>query len=276
MISVNLPNKKYMNMKHLLLIGCLVFPIQLATAQDAAPAPAKAPSPDAGAAGFSGKVLETTNTAGYTYVLVDTGSKKLWAATVQFAVKVGDTVTVAAGVPMTNYHSQSLNRDFDVVYFTGGITASGGNSETAVATPTLPPGHPPLTDGTAPVLPPGHPSLTGSTASPDLVLTGIKRAEGGKTIQEIFAAKSRLAGKPVAVRGKVVKYNPMIMGKNWLHIRDGSGSAAENNNDLAITTTTPARLGDTVLVTGIVSTNVDFDGGYKYEVIIQDATVTGE
>jgi hypothetical protein len=265
-----------MNMKRLLLISCLVLPIHYAHAEDAAPAPATAPSADADAGGFSGKVVETTNTAGYTYVLVDTGSKKLWAATVQLAVRVGDPVTVAAGVPMTNYHSKSLNRDFDVVYFTGGIVVNVGNSKTAGSTPTLPPGHPPLQGETATVLPPGHPALTGSTVSPGLVLTGIKRAEGGKTIQEIFATKSKLAGKPVAVRGEVVKYNSMILGKNWLHIQDGSGSAGKNNNDLAITTLTQAKLGDTVLVTGNVSTNIDFGGGYKYTVIIQDAKVTVE
>jgi hypothetical protein len=78
------------------------------------------------------------------------------------------------------------------------------------------------------------------------------------------------------VRGKVVKYNAEIMGKNWLHIQDGSGSADKSNNDLTVTTTTPAKVGDTVLVTGSVTTNKDFGAGYKYTVILDDAKVVVE
>jgi hypothetical protein len=107
-------------------------------------------------------------------------------------------------------------------------------------------------------------------------LTGIKKADGGQTIAEIYAASAKLAGKPVTVRGKVVKYNGGIMGKNWLHIRDGSGSDATGDNDLAITTATEAKVGDTVLVSAVVTTKKDFGAGYKYAVILQDAKVTVE
>jgi hypothetical protein len=260
-----------MNMKYFLLLGALLLTSSFALAAD--PQPTAAAAPAGAESGFSGKVIETTNTAGYTYVQVDTGSKKLWAATTQFAVKVGDKVTVSAGTPMTGYHSKSLNRDFDVVYFTGSIAVNGG---TAGAAPALPPGHPPLPGAATPALPPGHPALTTPDAAPKVDLTGIKRAEGGKTIKEIYAAKAKLAGQPISVRGKVVKYNAMILGKNWLHIQDGSGSAADQNNDLTITTSTPTGLGATVLVTGKVATDRDFGAGYKYGVIIEDAQVKVE
>jgi len=254
-----------MKMKYLLLLGCLLAPVPWVAAQDAAPAGDQH--------GFSGKVIETTNTSGYTYVQVDTGSKKLWAATTQFPVKVGDSVTVGTGTPMTGYHSKTLNRDFDVVYFTGSIAVNGGP---AGAMPGLPPGHPAIPGAPTPGLPPGHPAITAPAAAPNLDLTGIKRAEGGKTIKEIYAAKAKLAGKSVSVRGKVVKYNAMILGKNWLHIQDGSGSVEKMDNDLTVTTLTPAMLGATVLVTGNISTNRDFGAGYKYGVIIEDAKVTVE
>jgi hypothetical protein len=257
-----------MKTKHLLLLVGLLVAIRFAMAGDTNSASASITAER----GFSGKVVETTNTAGYTYVRVDTGTEKLWAATTQFAVKVGDTVAIAAGMPMSNYHSKSLNRDFDVVYFAGSIAVNGGN---AGSVPGLPPGHPPI-GGAAAGLPPGHPPLTAPAAAPKIDLTGIQRAAGGKTIQEIYAAKAKLAGKTVSVRGKVVKYNAMILGKNWLHIRDGSGQADNGDNDLTVTTSTPTGLGATVLVTGIVSTNRDFGAGYKYSVIIEDAAVTVE
>lgn len=139
----------------------------------------------------------------------------------------------------------------------------------------MPPGHPPLNAAAAPDLPPGHPELTG-TAGAKLDLPHIKRADGGQTIQEIYAAQDEFAGQTVIVRGQVVKYSAMILGKNWLHIQDGTGSAANQNNDLTITTATPAKLGDTVLVTGTVSTNKDFGAGYKYHVMLDDAKVTVE
>ena len=251
-------------MKYILLLVCVVLPLQFAIAADDS------------ASGFSGKVVETMSTAGYTYVLVDTGTKKLWAAATQFDVKVGEKVSVAAGTPMTNYHSKSLNRDFEEVCFTGSIAVNNGDSAPSDAAPTLPPGHPALNGSTTSTLPPGHPSLTGQPTAPKIDLTGIKRADGGNTIQEIFAAQSKLADKTVIVRGMVVKYNSQIMGKNWLHIRDGSGSTEKFDNDLTVTTATDAKLGDTVLVTGKVSTKKDFGAGYKYDVIIEDAKVTVE
>ena len=76
-------------------------------------------------------------------------------------------------------------------------------------------------------------------------------------LAEVFAGKDQLAGKPVVVRGKVVKTNANIMGKNWLHVRDGSG--AEGTNDLTVTMAgTAPNVGDTVVVKGTVALNKDF------------------
>jgi hypothetical protein len=259
-------------MKHLLLIACLILPLQVSRAADPAPAPTAENAPEAN--GFSGKVVDTIATPEYTYVQVDTGEKKVWAATPRLAVKVGDQVSVGPGLPMPDYHSKTLNRTFDVVYFTGNVTVGGANAGTNAA-PALPPGHPAINGG-APSLPPGHPSLAAQKPAVNLELTGIQRAAGGQTVAEICTDAAKLAGKPVAVRGKVVKYNAAIMGKNWLHIRDGSGSEEKGDNDLTITTAMPAKLGDTVLVTGNVSTNRDFGAGYKYRVILEDAKLTVE
>jgi hypothetical protein len=264
-----------MKMKFLLLFGGLLASIQATTGQETAPTATASAAAPALERGFAGKVIETTNTAGYTYVRVDTGAQKLWAAATQFAVKAGDNVTVGSGVPMTGYHSKTLNRDFDVVYFTGRIAVAGAEPAAGGA-PVLPAGHPPIGGGAMPGLPPGHPSLTTAAAAKSLDLTGIKKAEGGKTVKEIYAAKVGLAGKNVSVRGKVVKFNAMILGKNWLHIQDGSGSADKLDNDITITTAASAAVGATVLVTGNVSTNRDFGAGYKYSVIIEDAKVTVE
>jgi hypothetical protein len=91
----------------------------------------------------------------------------------------------------------------------------------------------------------------------------------------VFAEKASLAGKPVTVRGKVVKVNGGIMGKNWLHVRDGSG--AEGTNDLTVTTSGELpELGTIVVVTGPVTLDKDFGMGYQYAVILEDAEVKAE
>ena len=69
-----------------------------------------------------GKVLEAINGDGYTFVQLDTGTEKLWAAAAEFPVRVGETVTVPEGTPMTNYHCKPLNRDFETVLFVDSIT----------------------------------------------------------------------------------------------------------------------------------------------------------
>ena len=106
--------------------------------------------------------------------------------------------------------------------------------------------------------------------------SGLKVPKNGKTVADIVTDSAKLNGKQVVVRAKVVKYNGDIMGKNWLHIRDGSGSAEKGDHDLTVTTATEAKVGDTVLVTGKVSLNKDFGAGYKYTIILEDAQVTVE
>ena len=105
-------------------------------------------------------------------------------------------------------------------------------------------------------------------------LEGIAKAEGGFTVEELFSKKSELGGKQIALRGRVVKYNSGIMGKNWLHLRDGTG--AEGSNDLTVTTSEPAAVGDTVLIQGTVAIDKDFGAGYRYGLIVEDAKVTKE
>eukprot|EP01035_Chromulina_nebulosa_P034591 gene34591-46426_t len=205
-------------------------------------APAKAPQ----AGGLTGKVIETMNAASYTYVQIDTGAAKVWAAAPQFIVKVGDKVTVADAMPMTNYQSKTLKRTFDVVYFSGNVAVNGAPSTpTANGAPMPAAGAVPTAAGE---LPKGHPTIPAAGAAAGPELKNIKRAEGGQTVEEIVTGKAKFAGKAIAVRGRVVKYNGGILGKNWIHVRDGSG--AEGTNDLTVTTDAVVKVGDLVLVTG--------------------------
>jgi len=233
--------------------------ITLAGCKGETPQTAEEQKPTAGQeaafAGKSGSVVETMNTSGYTYIQVDTGTEKFWAAAPEFKVAVGDSVVVPEGMPMTDYESKTLNRKFDVVYFVDSVMVGG----------TLP-------EAAAGETPAGHPSVTVAEGGENKIdLKGIAKAKGGKTVAELYGEKGALSGKDISVRGKVVKFSPQIMGTNWIHLQDGSGS--EGTNDLTVTTDTTVNVGDTVLVTGKLTTDKDFGYGYKYDLIIEEAKV---
>ena len=89
----------------------------------------------------------------------------------------------------------------------------------------------------------------------------------------MWAKRASLAGKTVIVSGKVVKYNGGILGRNWLHLQDGSGKAADGTNDLTITTDGTAKVGDVITVTGTVAVDKDFTAGYAYKVMLEGARI---
>jgi hypothetical protein len=95
-----------------------------------------------------------------------------------------------------------------------------------------------------------------------------------RTVAEVNSQSAALKGKTVAVRGMVVKFNPEILGKNWVHLRDGSGSDADGSNDVLVTTKDQTKIGDVVLAKGIVATNRDLGSGYSYKVLIEEATLS--
>ena len=92
-----------------------------------------------------------------------------------------------------------------------------------------------------------------------------------QSVADVVVKGAELNGKPVAVRGKVVKFIPSVMGKNWIHLRDGSGSDADKSNDVVVTTMDETKIGAVVVAKGIVRTDVNLGSGYFYAVLIDDA-----
>ncbi len=219
---------------------------------------------------FAGTVVETTNASSYTYVLIDTGKEKVWAAAPQFDVKVGDKVSFSDGMAMQGFESKALHRKFDVVYFVGSIETPGAGK---AANPG--PGHGvgavPNDEVHAGV---GRAATAAGASAAKLDFSGLKKADGGVTVGELYEQKAKLEKKEVTFRGKVVKYNAQVMNKNWLHVQDGTGAAGAN--DVTVTSTNTAHLGDTVLVRGTVVLNKDYGYGYKYGLVVEDAKVSVE
>jgi len=103
----------------------------------------------------------------------------------------------------------------------------------------------------------------------------VEKAKGADavTVSEAYEKAVKLDKKTVVVRGKVVKVSKGIMGKNWVHLRDGSGEAGKGTNNLVFTTQDDPKVGDVVTAKGTLYKDKDFGSGYKYAVIVEEATV---
>jgi hypothetical protein len=94
-------------------------------------------------------------------------------------------------------------------------------------------------------------------------------------VGDLFKQKASLDNQKVTVKGKVVKVASGIMGRNWIHLQDGSGDPGAKTNDLTVTTSQELpEVGKTVTVTGVLRKDKDFGSGYFYAVIVEEATVS--
>jgi len=227
-----------------LTLAIVLAGASLATSVWAADAPAMA-APSGSV--VTGVILEVKDVDSYTYIRLKTKDGETWAAVSTTPLKVGATVTIGDAMVMKNFESKSLKKTFPSIVF-GNL----GGSNKSVGDPHA--GSPKVADTT----PIKVPKATGANA---------------RTVAEVITKSAELKDKPVRVRGKVVKYSGAIMGKNWIHLRDGSGTDADNTNDILVTSATPAKLGDVVTVAGVVRVNKDFGAGYSYKVLIEEATI---
>ena len=215
---------------------------------------------------ITGTVLETIDAAGYTYIRLKTPKEEIWAAVQKATVKKGSKVTIVNATLMEGFESNTLKRKFDRIFFGNLSTGSSGTMNPS----PFAPGHGTQKQGSIKAQ---HSGV--ANGSQDIGEIKVKKAEGsdGKTVAEIYANKAKLKDTTVSVRGKVVKYNPKIMGKNWVHLRDGTGSPEKKDNDITVTTLDTVVVGDEVLVRGKVHLDRDFGSGYSYPVIIEDGKV---
>ena len=226
----------------------------------------------------TGKVLETMDAAGYTYLNVETATGPMWIAVNQTTVEVGEEVTFMDGMVMQNFFSKTLDRTFPEIVFSSGL----------VGKDATPPAMPPQGSGAesfSQAL-----SSAGSSAAPTApgMITGSQKAvvpfavikvekaagENSYSVAEIFSKAAELNGKTVVVRGKVMKISPRIMGRNWVHLQDGTGNPDDNTHDLVVTTSQePEADWDIITMEGVLAANKDFGSGFSYLVIVEDANL---
>lgn len=247
----------YTLMAGILSLGLPAFAASPKTSELPAPeTPTKAAAPSPARPSLSGIVVETMDAGGYSYVCLEKNGKKTWVAVPAMPLKLGQKIAFTPGMEMKNFMSKSLNRTFESIFFTDGPVASAAAKE----------------EGKAEMV--DHKGSEAAITAPGEKIS-VKKAPGPNayTIGEIYAKKTALKDKAVVIRGKVVKVSAGIMGKTWIHLQDGTGNPKKNTHDLVVTTEDSPVVGDIVVAKGSIRRDKDFGYGYKYDVIMEEATI---
>jgi membrane protein implicated in regulation of membrane protease activity len=208
-----------------------------------------------------GKVLERIDASGYSYLRLATSEGERWAAVPETTQQVGAEVTVTGGMPMDGFQSKTLKRRFDRIVF--GVLA-GADARGAALRPGA------MGSGSY------HGRRSGEALLEpiDIATIQVPRAPGedGYTLAELYAKRRTLQDREIQVRGKVIKVTESVMGRNWVHLADGTGSGRAR--DLTLTTQDSALVGDVVLARGLLRIDRDFGAGYTYPLILEDARLS--
>lgn len=229
----------------------------------------------------TGTILETMDASGYTYLHLDTGKEKIWIAIPETEVQQGAKITFLDGMTMQNFQSKTLNKTFPTIIFSSGLEGKNMKSPHGTSAKKEPAGSSfadaVKSESVKPQASSAQQPATGGSAGAIVPFVELKveKAAGDNSysVAELYNQSKELDGKQVRIRGKVVKFSPNIMGKNWVHIQDGSGDPMKNTHDLVITTTGQVASDDIITFEGIVTANKDFGFGYKYDVLIEQAEI---
>ena len=192
-------------------------------------------------------VEEILQTSSYTYLKFEDDEENYWGAIPRRDdIVKGNTYYFDSSMEMKNFPSKELGRTFESIYFIQAISDKPYPKASMLTK-----------------------DKKGAPQVGNMEVQNIEPIEGSVTIAELYDHKSDFAGKKVKIHGKVVKFTPNTMGKNWAHIQDGTKS--EDNFDITITTNDFVKIDDIATFEGLVVLDKDFGAGYAYDLIIEEA-----
>lgn len=202
----------------------------------------------------TGTVTETIDAGGYVYIKLE--EQGTWIASKPFAVSVGDKIQYSGGAEMKGFHSKTLDRTFESIFFVSSASLVGKDSSTK---------HGAGMEGR------GWKEMTWKEPEPVQVPVAgeITALEDGKTIAAIFAESGQLEGQMVSLNARVMKVNKNIMGRNWITLQDGTG--VDPDHELLATSQELVAPGDLVVAKGTVVVDMDLGYGYTYKVLLEEA-----
>lgn len=206
------------------------------------------------------EVKEVIQTSKYTYLRVTENGTEKWVAVSKTNAAVGDKYYYNGDLQMNNFHSKELNRDFPTIFFISQI------SQYPIA------GNMPASQTQKPIPQPGN-GATAHTGRPQVQETPVKldKKKGELSIAELYQKKKQFANKEITIRGVVVKVNEQVMGRNWVHIQDGTKFGSDF--DLTVTGQFRPSINQEITIKGTVFVDKNFGSGYFYPLIIEKATL---
>jgi hypothetical protein len=228
------------------MVSCQSKPTVIQSQQKINTSPLENVGQNAPQTGHTVVVNEVLQASKYTYANVSENGEDFWIALPGGEYEVGATYQYVDGLKKTNFESRDFNRTFETIYLVGGMTRTGAkNNNSAI-----------------------EQAFAGiETSAP---ASQIQPTEGSVALSDLFTNKSKYSGQKIQVHGKCVKVNNQIMGRNWVHIQDGTKNN-EVNYDLTITTDELIQVGTTLTMEGTIVLNKDFGAGYKYDVLMENA-----
>lgn len=190
------------------------------------------------------KVKEILAATKYLYLLVQENNEEFWIAVRKQDIKIGKTYFYNRGLLKTNFKSNEHDKVFDRIYFVTSLVKS--NHSDHVNKKKL--------------------ELEGSKTVKNNKTPEVK---GSVKISELVNNQKKYEGKTIQISGRCSKTNPNIMGRNWIHIKDGS----MDNYDLVITSDHFVKKGSMVTIKAKVTLNKDFGAGYSYKLILEDGII---
>lgn len=201
------------------------------------------------------EVQEVLQAGTYTYLRVLEDGTEKWIAAPSIQAEIGKTYYFKNSMEMANFESKELDRTFETVYFVEKIS-NNPNFNVITKAGTL-----------------NDANLSQQATKPviEKATVKIELVKGVITIAELYKNTKAFEGKTIKVKGKVTKFNPAIMNRNWIHLQDGTEYNGEF--DLTLTTNAEVKVGDVITFEGKVSLDKDFGAGYMYKLIIEDAVI---
>lgn len=197
------------------------------------------------------EVKELIQTSSYTYIKAYENSEERWVAVSRMDAKKGEKYYYDDALPMNNFHSKELDRDFETIYFINKVSSIPFSMQEKMTS-----------------MPSNH---SGNATSKQKSSVSLEKEAGEITVAKVFENSKKYANQEIEIRGIVVKVNKQVMGKNWIHIQDGSDY--NGSFDLTITSQDLPAKNDEVTFKGTVILEKDFGSGYFYDVIMENATL---
>ncbi len=190
------------------------------------------------------EVLEHIAGKRYSYMNVRENDDEYWIATMKGDFKINATYEYHEGLEKTDYNSTELSRTFDRIVLVSELMEAGSEGHNHAET------------------------LQKNEIKIDKT-EKIALPKGSTPIKSIVSNPKNFKNKSIEITGRVVKVNPGIMDRNWIHIYDGTNG----DYDFVCTSNQDIPVGHLITLKGTIVLNKDFGAGYTYEILMENAQV---